>query len=283
MTGLLLSTTGTTALLCTSDSLYRSALWVARPASSKPGHIPMARSHRMCMLLSFQRPPRLAGGDSSGALRSPGAQWPERAVESSAPFAGGHPPRLGALGPVPRRSNVAGSPRPQGVRRKFSRSGDPQAPELALAELQHAAVQRRWRARRAAPPAPARRRASRRPGPACGAPRSASRRRPRRSPRAGAASRRWRDEHELLDLVRQLVRDEDAVEAGLGLGRGVLAPEALHERAREGALGVARAHVRPAAARPEQQPVPGRELVSGIRSVLPYMSPGGSVIPMWLP
>ena len=63
---------------------------------------------------------------------------------------------------------------------------------------------------------------------------------------------------QLVDLLRQLVRDEDAVEAGLGLGRRLRAPEPLHERAREGALGVARADVGRDLV-PEQQAVPGRE------------------------
>src|SRR3954471_4428323 len=76
LTGLLLSTTGT------SDSLCRPALGSAA-GITKPGRTPMARSHQVRMLLSFQRPPRLRGGDSAGyALRS---LTPERAVEFSAP------------------------------------------------------------------------------------------------------------------------------------------------------------------------------------------------------
>ena len=45
----------------------------------------------MCMLLSFQRPPRLAGGDSPGFQRSQEPSAPEGATESSARGALGNP------------------------------------------------------------------------------------------------------------------------------------------------------------------------------------------------
>ena len=66
---------------------------------------------------------------------------------------------------------------------------------------------------------------------------------------------------DLLDLLGDLVLDEHAVEPALGLRGRVLAPEAPHERAREGALRVARAQALGDRAA-EQQPVPGvQELV----------------------
>ena len=80
------------------------------------------------------------------------------------------------------------------------------------------------------------------------------------------------------------MRDEHAVERRLGRrGRRLGAVEARHERARERALGVARADVRRAARRPSSRSYQDSQRRVGERSVLPYISSGGSVIPMWLP
>ena len=70
--------------------------------------------------------------------------------------------------------------------------------------------------------------------------------------------------------------------AGLGLRGFGGAVEALHERARERALGVARAHVR-RRRRAEQQPVPGLDQLVRDPQRLAVHLPGGSVIPIWLP
>ena len=66
-------------------------------------------------------------------------------------------------------------------------------------------------------------------------------------------------------------------------GGGLRAVEAGHERAREGALRVARRDVRRRRARPAAGRTSSAAPRRGSSSVLPYISSGGSVMPMWLP
>ena len=132
---------------------------------------------------------------------------------------------------------------------------------------------------------PARRRASRRPGAIV---RRASEREPPNasaiSCRAGGRSPRRRSMTSSSMSSGSLARDEHAVEARLGRRGGRLGPvEARHERARERALGVARRRRPPGGAVPSSRSYQLGIAASGIDSVLPYISSGGSVIPTWLP
>ena len=104
----------------------------------------------------------------------------------------------------------------------------------------------------------------------------------RDQPRAGARPRR-RGHRGLLDLRRQLVGDEHAVEAPPRPRRPRPPVEARDQRARERALRVARPTRPRARAGPSSSEYHAASAASGMRSVLPYISAGGSVIPMWLP
>ncbi len=228
----------------------------------------------MCMLLSFQRPPRLAGGDSSGASRSRSDRLPSGQRSLAHRSREGIPSRRAA---PPRRGRVAGRaplagprgemlPKPRcadsgAPRRSIGgcRLRDPQARELALAELQHAAVERLGRdverlgRQRLAVELDA---ALGQLAPRLGA-RAAERR--RRSPRAGAASRRCAATTASAISSGICVGDEHAVEAGLGLLGGRSAPRTAPRARARGRAWRRAGRRRPGRARAEQQPVPGRE------------------------
>ncbi len=99
----------------------------------------------MCMLLSFQRPPRLVGGDSSAscALRS---RAPKRAYESSAPAARGNPSRGQGLISLPRRGRVAGVSGFEGPRWERARVSPRQGARRGLGSLLRGALPRGFRA-----------------------------------------------------------------------------------------------------------------------------------------
>jgi hypothetical protein len=185
------------------------------------------------------------------------------------------PPRV-AVRAGARRRQVSRSVVIASVRRRRA-----QAPELALADLQHAPVERGRPARRAASAGSGSPSSFTPPCAACAAPPSASRRTRRRSAPAGARRRRRRrttSSSMSSGSSRATKTRSKCASASAPPPRAV---EAGHERARERALGVARAA--PGAAAAEQQVVPLGQRASGIESVLPYISSGGSVIPMWLP
>ena len=138
-------------------------------------------------------------------------------------------------------------------------------------------------ARRARPAPAARRRAARRPA-------AISRRASEReTPNAASSTAgRWTGPPSTAtltsgDLVGRLVLDEDAVEVRLGRRGGVRAVEALDDRARQRALGVARRGPAGGARSPSSSRYHVAIASSGSRIVLPYISSGGSVTPMWLP
>src|SRR3954454_9617476 len=83
------------------------------------------------MLLSFQRPARLAWRGLLRMTLPGGASPPERTVKSSASDRGLNPP--------------SGSPRSTAAGHCSRASGRPQPPEPALSDLQHAAVEGRDR------------------------------------------------------------------------------------------------------------------------------------------
>ena len=154
---------------------------------------------------------------------------------------------------------------------------------MALADLQHARrpAARRGRSSSSAPSAsPSSLHAALGQQPPRLRARPAERR--RRSARAGGRAVRRPSTVELLDLLGRLALDETRSKCASAAARGLGAVEALDERARERALGVARAG---AGGRrlAEQQLVPRAIASSGRLSVLPYISSGGSVTPMWLP
>ena len=241
------------------------------------------------MLLSFQRPSRLCcGGDSSGLTRlgrGPSGQWSIAHPSGPSEGSGSAAARAAAGSNRPRAaSRTSGSPAgDSGVARELARSDD-------AAGAGSAACRAAARARRAPPAArpgrrrrAARRRASRRPGPASAAPRSASGRTPRRSPPAGgpcrSAAATVASSISSGSSCAMKTRSKPA-SASAGVRLGV---EPRHERARERALGVARAELRPAARTPSSSEYHGAISSSGIRSVLPYISSGGSVTPIALP
>ena len=167
-----------------------------------------------------------------------------------------------------RRRSVSPRPAPQARVKRRLPSWSTRAVELARRQVERS------------PPA-ARRRASRRPARACAAPPSAS----RRSASAiscGQVDRvAVRRARRLLDLLGQLALDEHAVE---------VLPRPRRPPPRRGSAPRARARARAwrragrasaGGGRAEQQLVPlGHQPRPGSRSVLPYISSGGSVIPI---
>ena len=238
------------------------------------------------MLLSFQRPPRLCVGGflRVSAAREPSA--PERAVEYSAPALGWTAPARRGRSTPPRRETShgprSGAELQQGPRGVAAQARSREAPELALADLQHARRRGRPPGRRAARPAAARRRAC---TPPCGerAPRLRARAAERVGDqlRAGGTRRRWPASTTSSMSSGSSRATNTRSKRRLGR-RGRVRRRGSGPRARARARAWRRAAPRPpAAASPEQQRRTSSAIAaSGIDSVLPYISSGGSVIPI---
>ena len=198
---------------------------------------------------------------------------PERAVESSAPGCGSRTPRPAALLSVPRRERVAaGLPAPQGA--FASDNSDP--PELALAELQHAAVQRGRRHVQRIGRRPARRRASRRPA-------ASLRRASERDPPKSSTITCGRCSGPAVGGDRRLLDVRRAARARRTRGRSRPrprpprpAPWKRSTSARASARFASRGPTSAGAALPQQQRrTTAPSSSSGIDSVSPYISSGG--------